>query len=88
VRSFLGLAGFCRRLVKDFSSIVVPLNELINKDVPFVWGDAKQEAFMKLKDKLNMLHYSNSLILVRRFNLNVMLVELVWEVCYYKRENL
>jgi hypothetical protein len=28
------------------------LNELTKKDVPFLWGDAQQEAFMILKDKL------------------------------------
>jgi hypothetical protein len=52
VRSFLGLAGFYRRFVKDFGSIAAPLNELTKKDVPFVCGDAQQEAFMLLKDKL------------------------------------
>ncbi|KAK1558179.1 hypothetical protein QYE76_027154, partial [Lolium multiflorum] len=52
VRSFLGLAGFYRRFVKDFGSIAAPLNELTKKDVPFVWGDAQQEAFMILNDKL------------------------------------
>ncbi|KAK1561379.1 hypothetical protein QYE76_048204, partial [Lolium multiflorum] len=52
VRSFLGLAGFYRRFVKDFGSIAAPLNELTKKDVPFVWGDAQQDAFMILKDKL------------------------------------
>jgi hypothetical protein len=39
VRSFLGLARFYRRFVKDFGSIVAPLNELTKKDVPFTWGD-------------------------------------------------
>jgi hypothetical protein len=52
VRSFLGLAGFYRHFVKDFGSIAAPLNELTKKDVPFVWGNAQQEAFMLLKDKL------------------------------------
>ena len=28
------------------------INELTKKDVPFVWGDAQQEAFILLKDKL------------------------------------
>jgi len=52
VRSFLGLAGFYRRFVRDFSTIAAPLNELTKKDVPFVWGTAQEDAFMVLKDKL------------------------------------
>ena len=52
VRSFLGLAGFYRRFVKDFSTIAAPLNELTKKNVPFVWSDAQEEAFTILKDKL------------------------------------
>ena len=50
--SFLGLARFYRRFVKDFGSIAAPLNELTKKDVPFVWGGQKQDVFMLLKDKL------------------------------------
>ena len=52
MRSFLGLAGFYRRFVRDFSTIAAPLNELTKKDVPFVWGTAQEEAFTVLKDKL------------------------------------
>ncbi|XP_024310338.1 uncharacterized protein LOC112268650, partial [Brachypodium distachyon] len=52
VRSFLGLAGFYCRFVKDFSTLAAPLNELTKKDVPYVWGAAQEEAFLILKDKL------------------------------------
>ena len=38
--------------VRDFSTIDAPLNELRNKDVPFVWGTTQEEAFTSLKDKL------------------------------------
>ena len=41
-----------RRFVRDFSNIVVPLNELTKKGVPFSWGPMQDEAFMILKDKL------------------------------------
>ncbi|WVZ76029.1 hypothetical protein U9M48_024034 [Paspalum notatum var. saurae] len=52
VRTFLGLAGFCRRFVKDFSTIAAPLNELKKKGVTFHWGTTQEKAFNTLKDKL------------------------------------
>jgi hypothetical protein len=38
--------------VRDFSSIVAPLHELIKKGVSFAWGPTQEEAFNTLKDKL------------------------------------
>ena len=52
VRSFLGLAGFYRRFVRDFSTIAAPLHELTKKGEPFRWGPAQQQAFDDLKSKL------------------------------------
>src|SRR6266498_2763204 len=52
VRSFLGLVGFYRRFVRDFSTIAAPLHELTKNGVPFRWGPAQQQAFDALKSKL------------------------------------
>ena len=52
VRSFLGLAGFYRRFVKDFSTIAAPLHELTKKGATFTWAATQQDAFNTLKDKL------------------------------------
>jgi hypothetical protein len=52
LQSFLGLAGFYRCFVRDFSTIVVPLNDLTKKHVPFYWGAAQEHSFNTLIDKL------------------------------------
>ena len=45
VRSFLGLAGYYRRFVKDFSKIVAPLTRLTQKNAKYVWTDRCEENF-------------------------------------------
>ena len=52
VRSFLGLAGYYRKFVKDFSSIAKPLTKLTGKGVPFLWVEETERAFKKLKEAL------------------------------------
>ncbi|KAA0066266.1 pol protein [Cucumis melo var. makuwa] len=52
VRSFLGLAGYYRRFVENFSRIATPLTQLTRKGVPFVWSKACEDSFQTLKQKL------------------------------------
>ena len=52
VRSFLGLAGYYRRLVKGFSVIASPLTKLLRKRVMFEWSDKCQKSFEQLKEML------------------------------------
>ena len=52
IRSFLGLAGYYRRFIRDFSKIVVPLTKLTRKDVVFVWGPEQQASFETLRRRL------------------------------------
>ncbi len=51
VKAFLGLTGYYRRFVPNYSLIAGPLFECLTKD-GFVWGPRQQEAFEKLKDAL------------------------------------
>ncbi|GJZ38548.1 putative reverse transcriptase domain-containing protein [Tanacetum coccineum] len=52
VRSFLGLAGYYRRFIEDFSKIVKPLTVLTQKSKTYDWGEEQENAFQTLKDKL------------------------------------
>ncbi|KAJ9566564.1 hypothetical protein OSB04_002530 [Centaurea solstitialis] len=52
IRSFLGLAGYYRRFIQDFSKIAVPLTRLTRKNEPFVWGEEQEAAFDALRRKL------------------------------------
>lgn len=52
VRSFLGLANFYRRFVRDYSRVALPLTELTKDTVPWQWGLEQQKAFEALKAAL------------------------------------
>ncbi|KAL0536821.1 hypothetical protein IC582_025783 [Cucumis melo] len=52
VRSFLGLAGYYRRFMENFSRIATPLTQLTRKEAPFVWSKACDDSFQNLKQKL------------------------------------
>jgi hypothetical protein len=52
IRSFLGLAGYYRRFIPDFSRITKPMTELLKKGVKFVWSEACEKAFHTLRQHL------------------------------------
>ncbi|KAD3640483.1 hypothetical protein E3N88_29706 [Mikania micrantha] len=52
IRQFLGLAGYYRRFIKNFSKIALPLTTLTQKNQPFIWDFQQEEAFQLLKHKL------------------------------------
>ena len=52
LRSFLGLASYYRRFVKDFATLASPLHRLTDKDRPFVWDTSCTTAFQQLKTAL------------------------------------
>ena len=49
VRSFLGLASYCRRFVENFSKVAKPLTELLKKDKKFEWTPQCEHSFQELK---------------------------------------
>ncbi|GKB07212.1 putative reverse transcriptase domain-containing protein [Tanacetum coccineum] len=51
--SFLGLAGYYRRFIKDFSKIASPLTALTHKESKFIWGREEEQAFKTLKQQLS-----------------------------------
>ena len=52
VRGFLGLAGYYRRFIENFSKIAKPMPSLLEKGVAFKWTEARQTAFEELKKRL------------------------------------
>jgi hypothetical protein len=63
IRSFLGLAGYYRRFIPDFSRIAKPITKLLKKEVKFVWGQKCEDAFHTLRQ-----HLTTALVLVQPEN--------------------
>ena len=52
LKSFLGLAGYYRKFVLQFSKITAPVHKLLKGDAKYVWGENQEVAFHALKQKL------------------------------------
>ena len=53
VKQFLGLAGYYRQFIPNFSSIVNPITQLTKKSVKFVWNE---ECDMVFKNYFSLEH--------------------------------
>ena len=69
IRSFLGLASYCRRFVDGFSSISSPLTNLTRKKITFQWFEACEKNLEELKKRfttfpvLNLLEGTQDFVL-------------------------
>ena len=53
LQSFLGLANYYQMFISNVHDLRAPtLNELLKKDIPWVWSAECQEAFEKMKKNL------------------------------------
>jgi hypothetical protein len=52
IRSFLGLAGYYRRFIENFSKIAKPMTELLKNNTKFEWSEACEKSFQELKKRL------------------------------------
>ena len=52
LRSFLGLANYYRRFIKDYSKVCCPLTDLLKKERKWEWDVECQAVFQKLKDAI------------------------------------
>jgi hypothetical protein len=63
IQSFLGLAGYYRWFIKDFSKIAKPMTKLLEKNKDFNWTEECQSSFEELKKgswkKQNYRRYNN-----------------------------
>lgn len=62
IKQLLGLAGYYRRFIPEFSRIARSLTQLLKSDTFFHWGPSHQESVELLKYKLcqeQVLQYSD-----------------------------
>ena len=52
ISSFLGLAGYYRRFIENFSKIAKPMTELLKKEAKYIWTEDCEASFQELKKRL------------------------------------
>ena len=59
IQKFLGLANYYYWFIKDFTSIVRPLHNLVKKEQKWEWMERQEKTFMGLKER-----FTQKLVLV------------------------
>ena len=52
LRSFLGLLNYYGKFIQNLSTLIHPLNQLLQKDVPYTWSEVHEDAFLEAKQAL------------------------------------
>ena len=52
IRTFLGVTGYMRVWIKNYSAIARPLHDLTRKNQPFIWNEEHAAAMQSLKDAI------------------------------------
>ena len=53
LQRFLGMIGYYRRFIKDYSTVLAPLTDLLKKDVKWNWSEKCEHAFKAVKSMLS-----------------------------------
>ena len=68
LRSFLGAVNYYRKFVSNLSSVLAPLNKLLQKGVRWTWGKEQRIAFTEAKSQLTstsvLTHYDPQKLLL------------------------
>ncbi|XP_054274663.1 uncharacterized protein K02A2.6-like [Macrosteles quadrilineatus] len=68
LRTFLGLANYYNKFIKNLATLLHPLNRLLRKGNTFTWSSACEQSFLKIKEIITsddvLVHFDPSLPLV------------------------
>ena len=75
MRAFLGMNNYHGKFIRNLSSILQPLNQLLQSNQEFKWSPQCEEAFKKAKDALSssniLVHYDPSLPVILESDANL-----------------
>lgn len=68
LRTFLGLANYYNKFIKNLASLLHPLNKLLKKGQNFEWTEKCEESFIKVKEEITsdniLVHFDPKLPLI------------------------